>query len=257
MLDVEPAILFVGTAGAGKSTLTGATEAYMSDQGMDVLTVNLDPGAEKLPYEPGVDIREMVTIDEVMKRYELGPNGAQVAAADMIAMEFDAIQDQIEAYGPEIMLVDTPGQLELFAFRASGPYVAGQLSQNTMLTFLMDPAVASSPRGFVSQAILAATTHYRLQIPTLNVLGKVDTLSDEAVDEIMAWATDTDRLLQALYEEPATMVNQLNEAFLHVLDDFEAIAKMVPVSAATLEGIEEVYTLATQNTAGGHADVGR
>lgn len=251
----NPAIVFVGTAGAGKTTLTAATEAYLSDRDIDVLTVNLDPGADELPYEPGIDIRHRITIDQVMKEYGLGPNGAQIAAADMIATEFGTIQEQVDAYGADVTLVDTPGQLELFAFRASGPFVVQRLSENPLMVFLLDPAVASTARGFVSQAVLAATAHFRLQVPTLNVLGKVDTMDQEAVDRILEWSQDTQLVLDELYEEPATMVNQLNESFIRVLDDFQAIAKTVPVSASTLEGIEEIYALATNVVRGGEHDL--
>ncbi|MDX1612555.1 MAG: hypothetical protein R3185_09300, partial [Candidatus Thermoplasmatota archaeon] len=61
-------------------------------------------------------------------------------------------------------------------------------------------------------------------------------------------------LLDALFNEPATMVNQLNEGFLHVLKDFDALAKLVPVSSVNLEGIEEIYALATNVTRGGELD---
>lgn len=255
MTQAQPAIVFVGTAGAGKTTLTAATEAYLMDRDVDVLTVNLDPGADKLPYEPAVDIREHITIQEVMAEYGLGPNGAQIAAADLIATQFGDIQERIDAYGGDVTLVDTPGQLELFALRASGPFVIQHLSQNPLMVFLLDPAVASTARGYVSQAILAATTHFRLQIPTLNVLGKVDTLDPDTVDTILAWSKDADMVLDGLHKEPATMVNQLNESFIRILDDFQAIAQTVPVSSTTLQGIEDIYALATNILQGGEGDL--
>ncbi len=256
MQRTEPVIVFVGTAGAGKSTLTAATEGYLQERQLDVLTVNLDPGADSLPYDPGIDIRAHITIDQVMKEYELGPNGAQVAAADLIATEFGVVQEQIEAYGADVVLVDTPGQLELFAFRASGPFVVNQLGPSAMMAFLLDPVVSSTARGFVSQSVLAATAHFRLQVPTLNVLGKTDIIDPDKVEEILGWANDPDVLLDALFNEPATMVNQLNESFVRVLDDFQAMAKLAPVSAATMDGIEEIYALASNLFRAGEGDLG-
>ena len=84
-------IYFVGTAGSGKSTMVGAFKAWLEDNGIDSLTVNLDPGAEKLSYVPDIDIREWVSLDEVMAEYALGPNGAQITAADLMAMNVDKI----------------------------------------------------------------------------------------------------------------------------------------------------------------------
>ncbi|NIQ06440.1 MAG: GTPase, partial [Candidatus Korarchaeota archaeon] len=45
--------VIVGTAGSGKTYLTGALSEYIADQGGDVLQFNLDPGVYEatLPYE--------------------------------------------------------------------------------------------------------------------------------------------------------------------------------------------------------------
>jgi Conserved hypothetical ATP binding protein. len=45
----------------------------MISQGLDSAIVNLDPGAEFLPYEPDFDIREILSLSEVMSEYSLGP----------------------------------------------------------------------------------------------------------------------------------------------------------------------------------------
>jgi hypothetical protein len=42
---------------------------------ISVITVNLDPGVQKLPYNPHVDVRDYVTLEEVMEKHKLGPNG--------------------------------------------------------------------------------------------------------------------------------------------------------------------------------------
>ena len=71
-------IYFIGTAGSGKSSLVSAFQEWMTLQGLDCITVNLDPGVEFMPYEPDVDIRDWVRVGEVMRDYGLGPNGAQI-----------------------------------------------------------------------------------------------------------------------------------------------------------------------------------
>lgn len=43
-----------------------------------VHVVNLDPAAESFAYTPEVDVRELVTADDVMEMMDLGPNGALV-----------------------------------------------------------------------------------------------------------------------------------------------------------------------------------
>ena len=78
-------VFFVGTAGSGKSTLVGAYKQWLDDAGVDAIIVKMDQGADTLPYEPDIDIREWISLDEVMQEYSLGPNGAQVVAADLMA----------------------------------------------------------------------------------------------------------------------------------------------------------------------------
>ena len=73
-------IYFVGTAGSGKSSLVYAFQQWMTLEGLDCITINLDPGAEFIPYVPDIDIRDWVKVSEVMEDYGLGPNGAQMFA---------------------------------------------------------------------------------------------------------------------------------------------------------------------------------
>ena len=88
-----------------------------------------DPGALKLPYSPDVDVRNYVDVGDLMEKYGLGPNGALIMAADLIADEIENLTRDIEEAHADIVLVDTPGQMELFAFRASGPYIVDELTK--------------------------------------------------------------------------------------------------------------------------------
>ncbi|MCJ7696924.1 MAG: ATP/GTP-binding protein, partial [Thermoplasmata archaeon] len=115
-------VYFIGTAGSGKSTLTASMQQWCKERGLDAIIVNLDPGAENLPYEPDVDIRDWISLREVMDTNKLGPNGAQIACADMIALNTTDVKESINSFKADYILVDTPGQLELFVFREAGKY---------------------------------------------------------------------------------------------------------------------------------------
>ena len=64
-------IYFVGTAGSGKSTLVHAYKEWLDYNGIDAITVNLDPGSDMIPYTADIDIREWVNLQEVMDEYNL------------------------------------------------------------------------------------------------------------------------------------------------------------------------------------------
>ncbi|MCK5772934.1 MAG: ATP/GTP-binding protein, partial [Thermoplasmata archaeon] len=113
----EPTNVFVlGTAGCGKSTLVAAYADWMYRNQYSTTLVNLDPGVETLPYEPDVDVRDLFTLSEVMEDYSLGPNGAQIVAADMLALNAKKLKDDISSKESHYIIYDTPGQLELFTF---------------------------------------------------------------------------------------------------------------------------------------------
>src|SRR5688500_17071236 len=123
-------VYFIGTAGAGKSTMVAAYDRWAKQHAISTVLVHLDPGAEKLPYTPDVDIRDWVKISEIMEENGLGPNGAQVAAADMIALNLEEVMAELSGFRADQILVDTPGQLELFVFRQSGHNLDSKLIPN-------------------------------------------------------------------------------------------------------------------------------
>ena len=113
----------LGTAGSGKSTLVSVLQQWLASNDIDVATFNLDPGVQTLPYGPDINIRDYISLDAVMNEYGLGPNGGLLVSVDLIANELDNLQEELEDLAPEVVLFDTPGQIELFAYRTVGPLV--------------------------------------------------------------------------------------------------------------------------------------
>ena len=109
------AIFVAGTAGSGKSLLTSKIHEYYTRNGAFTAILNLDPGVISLPYTPDIDIRDSVDIVSIMKQYDLGPNGALMMANDLIASKLDELQEEADKINPDYLIVDTPGQIELFA----------------------------------------------------------------------------------------------------------------------------------------------
>jgi GPN-loop GTPase len=86
-------IFITGTAGSGKSLLTSRLLQWYKDNQSYPISLNLDPGAVNLPYEPDVDVRNYIDINTLMENYGLGPNGSLVMASDMIATKLEDIQN--------------------------------------------------------------------------------------------------------------------------------------------------------------------
>ena len=245
-------LYFIGTAGSGKSSLTRAFRTWMESQGLDAVSVNLDPGADRLPYAPEVDIRDWIRLDEVMEQHGLGPNGAQVVAADMLALNAGEIANVLETYETPYFLIDTPGQMELFTFRESSRVVIDAFGrEDSALVYLNDPALVREASGFISSTLLVATTQFRHSLPFLNVLSKADLLTPEDLEQVVKWSLDPFALYDALVKGEAAPKTVLDVSFFESLETIGVYKRLLPVSAESAFGFEEVYNQVQQVFEGG------
>ncbi|MHA2408335.1 MAG: ATP/GTP-binding protein [Candidatus Ranarchaeia archaeon] len=189
----------MGTAGSGKTLLTHHLSSYMQTRlKLNLTLVNLDPGVKvnNLPYSPDVDVRDFVDYEQISTQLKLGPNGALIEAANQLSTKVDEIRDEIEYLDSEYVLLDLPGQIELFAYRTYGRALFEVLEPESQVTlFLMEPSLARTPLGFISLSLLGLSLAYRFPMPQLNVLTKSDLLKPEEIDKILNWSTDIDSLI--------------------------------------------------------------
>lgn len=252
MEDREIRIFLIGTAGAGKSTLARSFRLWMEERGLSAINVNLDPGVTVLDYEPDVDIRDWVSTPEVMEQYGLGPNGAQIASADLAALRFGDVAQAIQEFRSNYIIIDTPGQIELFAFRqASDVFLDTFKTGHNVLVFIMDPSVAGDPGGLVSLFLLSSSIQFRFDAPLFNVLGKADIPSEEELELITSWAETPDLLTDALdFGEAGARHIAANE-FMHAIESLQAHGHLVTISAMEHTGLEDLYNLIQQSFFGG------
>ena len=62
---------------------------------------NLDPANDNVPYqdEAAFDVRDLVDVDEVMEREQLGPNGGVLWAMEEVETNFDWLEQHLEQCG--------------------------------------------------------------------------------------------------------------------------------------------------------------
>ena len=217
--------------------LTSKIYEYYTSNGAFVAILNLDPGVESLPYTCDIDVRDQIDIVSIMKQYELGPNGALIMANDLIASKIDQLQDQIDDVNPDYLLIDTPGQIELFAYRTSGPFLVQNLNlDEKMSIFLFDGALVTTPVNFVSIALLATSIKLRLGLPTINVLTKTDLIGDKLKD-ILNWSTNLSALENSISQEVDGEFYTLTTTILRSLNLGGFAQGLIPISNSTGEGM--------------------
>ncbi|HDN73524.1 MAG TPA: GTPase [Archaeoglobus sp.] len=231
-------VYIVGTAGSGKTYLVKSFSEWLDLKKLDHITVNLDPGADFVPYPAHVDIREWFTLEDIMQRYNVGPNCAQVIGADLIPTVINEIKDEIESSSADFVIVDTPGQMELFTLRESSRLLVNALDpKSSVMIYLFDPIVSKTPSGYLSLLFMASSAIFRLQIPQVQVLSKSDVLSQEELTKIVSWSTDPDILYNDLKLERKTLSLEL---FL-LLQESGFFRPLIPASAITNYGMEDIY----------------
>ncbi len=251
-MDDAVSVYFVGTAGSGKTTLTHAFQLWMQQQGFDAITVNLDPGAERLPYPADVDVRDWISLPEVMDRYDLGPNGAQVMCADMLGLKAGEIGEVLEEFETDYILIDTPGQMELFVYRESSRAAMEVLgTKRALIAFLYDPHLSKDPVGFTSLVMLSASVQFRFPLPFANILSKVDMLEADALEEIVEWGGDIDKLRDALFERNAGLEGEISLGSLEALEKLSPYRDLIPTSSQTNVGMDDIYNSVQQVYMGG------
>jgi len=229
-------------AGSGKTTLIQQINAQMSARGMPGYIVNLDPAVMHLPYEPNIDIRDTVKYKSVMKEYNLGPNGGILTSCNLFATRFDQVMKLLEKpRDPPLqhVVVDTPGQIEIFTWSASGSIVTELLASSfpTIVAYVVDTPRCASPQTFMSNMLQACSILYKTKLPMLLVFNKIDvTRHDFAIE----WMADFESYLSAL-EKDASYAATLSRSLSLVLDEFYQSMKSVGVSAITGEGMGDFF----------------
>jgi GTPase SAR1 family protein len=231
-------VYLTGTAGCGKTYMTKALADWLDSKRLDYLTVNLDPGADFIPYSADIDVREWFTLEDIMGRYNVGPNGAQIIGADLVSTLVDDIRDEIELSNSEYVLIDTPGQLELFTLRESSRILINALNRDrSVMIYLFDPVVSKTPSGFLSMLFMASSAVFRLEIPQVLALSKSDLLTQEELERIINWSFNPESLYENLNLERKT----LNLELFLLLKETGLFRPLIPVSALTGYGMEDIY----------------
>ncbi|PWA51433.1 P-loop containing nucleoside triphosphate hydrolases superfamily protein [Artemisia annua] len=181
-------IIVVGMAGSGKTTFLHRTVCHTQATNSRGYVMNLDPAVMTLPFGANIDIRDTVRYKEVMKQFNLGPNGGILTSLNLFATKFDEVIQVIERRADELdyVLVDTPGQIEIFTWSASGAIITEAFASTfpTVIAYVVDTPRAESPNTFMSNMLYACSILYKTRLPLVVVFNKTDVAQHQFALEV-------------------------------------------------------------------------
>ncbi|GAA95520.1 uncharacterized protein L969DRAFT_92652 [Mixia osmundae IAM 14324] len=238
-------IIVIGMAGSGKTTFLQRLNSHLHSQSKPPYILNLDPAVSHLPFKANIDIRDTVDYSEVMKQYNLGPNGGILTALNLFTTKFDQVLGFVEkrAGSHKHVLLDTPGQIEIFTWSASGAIITDSLASSlpTCVAYIIDTPRTTAPATFMSNMLYACSILYKTRLPFILVFNKTDVTPHHFALE---WMRDFEAFQDALQQnrqstdEPGFMNSLLNSMSL-MLDEFYKHLRAVGVSAMTGAGFDD------------------
>jgi GTPase SAR1 family protein len=235
--------IVMGPAGSGKSTYIRRLLDHFELTRRTVFAVNLDPAADELFYTPAIDIREAVSVREAMDRHGFGPNGGLIFCMEQVVTEFDWFDEVVGDHDYDYLLIDLPGQIELFSHLNILPRLFNHLERkgyNLCAVFLMDSQFMCDRAKFLSGCLVALSAMTMLELPHVNILSKCDLLSEDQREDLESFVfADTLAIAGGVSKNPG--VQRLTARVCEVIDKY-GLLEFIPFDPTDNDEVREVVT---------------
>lgn len=237
--------LVIGPAGSGKSTYCSSLYRYCENMQRSIHIVNLDPAAENFDYPVAMDIRELISLDDVMEELGLGPNGGLLYCMEHLEDNLDDwLEEELEHYREDDYLVfDCPGQIELFSHVPMLRNFVEHLKRknfNVCAVYLLDSQFITDVTKFISGCMASLSAMVQLELPHVNILSKMDLVTNKR--EIENYLNpESHVLLSELNQRMAPQFAKLNKALIELVDEYSMVS-FVPLDLRKQSSIRYVLS---------------
>ncbi|KAI0070647.1 cytoplasmic protein [Panus rudis PR-1116 ss-1] len=216
-----------GSPGSGKSTYCYGKYQLFNALNRPISVVNLDPANETIPYPCAIDISSLITLQDVMDEHGLGPNGAMLYCMEYLEANYDWLEDRLNELGKDAyVLFDLPGQVELSTNHESVKRIIKRLGKSgcrLAAVHLCDAHYVTDASKYVSVLMLSLRAMLHLELPHVNVLSKVDLITQYGdLDFNLDFYTEVQDLsyLENALSAASPRYAALNMAICSLIEDF-------------------------------------
>ena len=179
--------LIIGPPGSGKTTYIKSMKEFYSQCGRKTLSINLDPANDNKISSFDIDIRNLISLEEVEKKLKLGPNGSFLYCINFLNDNISWLEEQInqEKYKDYFYyLIDTPGQIEIFTispeFKNICDYMTNIKKLNIKLCCvnLIECINMCDMPKYIFSIFSVLNSMINLALPQVNFISKCDLIKD-------------------------------------------------------------------------------
>jgi hypothetical protein len=256
-------VLVMGPAGAGKTTFCNAIIQHLQNTRRSCFYVNLDPAAETFTYEPDLDIRDLITLEDVMEELNLGPNGGLIYCFEFLLQNLDFLTQALDPLSEEYLIIfDLPGQIELYTHIPLLPSLVNFLSSTGPLNislcaaYLLESTFVMDKAKFFAGTLSAMSAMIMLEMPHVNIVSKMDQVKNLIGRQELKRFINVD--VQLLQEEnpngetegdpsskgammSGSSFQKLNRVVAQLIDDFSMV-NFVPLNVQDEESVGAVLS---------------
>lgn len=234
--------LVIGPAGSGKSSYCNAIYEHCCVEHRIVHVLNLDPACDELPYPVSIDIRELISLNDVCEELKLGPNGGLVYCMEYLITNIQWLEDKIGDFENDYLIIDCPGQIELYSHIPVMKQLIRafeHLNYRMCAVYALDSTFITDASKFMSGILSCLSAMIQLELPHINILTKIDLLDCKKNELNEYYEPDIQLLISKVNKDTDEHYKHLTEALGSLIATYNMVS-FLPSTIKDTKTIEAI-----------------